>query len=301
MYFFFFRAFHCWENGITSDADAEHRVRMLLNQYKEKLIIEDHMIPDPITLKDGWKREDEDGLTKWPSLYFSDISDYLKTKTSSELMKHLINEYKEGKAYRYFTCKWVKEVFYHVISDKSPYCILKCRVTPSQRISSKPYQVWVIVEKDRDDNPGGAIKSAYCTCTAGLYGACNHIAGLLFRVEAAVLRGVTKPTCTDRLAMWTVPAAKTDLKPCPVSELIFKKDHYSTMMSVDRDRQAANIKGRMSFSPLTAEQDELLKDEDKIRQDLYNIIKPCAPKCSFVELMEGKNLVLRKKHLHHLP
>ena len=109
MYFFFFRAFHCWENGITSDADAEHRVRMLLNQYKEKLIIEDHMIPDPITLKDGWKRED--GLTKWPSLYFSDISDYLKTKTSSELMKHLINEYKEGKAYRYFTCKWVKEVF----------------------------------------------------------------------------------------------------------------------------------------------------------------------------------------------
>ena len=210
-------------------------------------------------------------------------------------MKHLINEYKGGKAHRYFTCNWVKEVYYHEISETSPYCILKCRITLSQRLSSKRYQVWVIVEKDSKENLGGTIKSAYCTCTAGLYGACNHIAGLLFRVEAAVLPGVTKPTCTDCLAIWTVPPAKTTLNPCPVSERIFRKDHYSTTMSVDRDRQAANIKGRMSFSPLTTEQEAMLKYEDKIVRDLYDIIKPHAPKCCFVELMEERKLNVQAK------
>ena len=118
-------------------------------------------------------------------------------------MHHLVNEYKEGKAYRYFTNKWVKEVFFHPVSETLPYCILKCRCTPSQRVSSKPYHVWVIAEKDSKDKPGGKIISTYCTCTAGLHGSCNHIAGLLFRVESAVLRGITKPTCTDRLARWT--------------------------------------------------------------------------------------------------
>ena len=51
-------------------------------------------------------------------------------------MNRLINEYKEGKAYRYFTCHFVIEVFYHKISASSKYCILKCKVTPSQRVSA---------------------------------------------------------------------------------------------------------------------------------------------------------------------
>ena len=173
---------------------------------------------------------------------------------------------------------------------------MKCRVTPSQRLSTKPYQVWAVLEKDSDTKPGGAIKSAYCTCTAGLHGSCNHIAGLLFRIKAAVLRGITKPTCTDRLAMWKVPSAKTELTPCPVSELIFKKDHYGKTFSVDRDRQDANIKGRMSFSPLSAEQEVLVKDEDAMRKKLYELIKPYAPKSCFSEFMEEKKLNVKVKY-----
>ena len=120
--------------------------------------------------------------------------------------------------------------------------------------------------------------------------------GLLFRIEAAVLRGITKPTCTDRLAMWKVPSAKTELTPCPVSELFFKKDHYSKTFSVDRDRQAANIKGRMSFSPLSAEQEVLVKDEDAMRKKLYELIKPYAPKSCFSEFMEEKKLNVKVKY-----
>ena len=193
---------------MIADADAEHRERALLNEYKKKLIVGTRTLPDPPTLKAGWERENEDGLTKWPSVCFSDISDYLKTKTEVDLMTHLINEYKEGKAYHYFTVGWVKELFYHHISENSPYCTLKRKVTPSQRVSTKPYNVWVIIEKDSPVKPGGKILSAYCTCTAGLHGSCNHIAGLLFRIESAVLRGLTKPTCTDRLARWSVPLLK---------------------------------------------------------------------------------------------
>ena len=131
--------------------------------------------------------------------------------------------------------------------------LLKCKVTPSQRLSSKPYDVWAIVVKDSNDNLGGTIKNCYCTCTAGLYGACNHVAGLLFRVESAVMSGITKPSCTDRLAKWNVPSTKTQVSPGPVSSVVFKKDHYRTLASINRTRQEKNVKGRLTFSPLSAE------------------------------------------------
>ena len=52
-------------------------------------------------------------------------------------------------------------------------------VVPSQRVSIKPYDVWAIIEKDKIDKPGGKIYSAYCTCTAGLQGGCNHVVAML--------------------------------------------------------------------------------------------------------------------------
>ena len=238
-----FRAFVAWEDGVFADVEAEHKERQLLAEYKEKLIIDDQVIPDPSTLKKGWLREDDNGLMKWPSIYFLDIAGYLKTRTSADLMKLLVNEYKEGKVFRYFSCGWVKGVFYHPIAPSSEFCLLKCKVTPSQRLSSKPYDVWAIVVKDSNDNLGGTMKNCYCTCTAGLYGACNHVAGLLFRVESAVMSGITKPSCTDRLAKWNVPSTKTQVSPGPVSSVVFKKDHCRTLASINRTRQAKMLKG----------------------------------------------------------
>ena len=288
--FFPFRAFHCWEDGVTADSDQEHKERTLLEEYKNKLLIDDCVVPDPLTLKTGWLKEDENGLVKWPSLYFHDIATYLQTKTSSVLMNHLINEYKEGKAYRYFTCHFVKEVYYHDISASSKVCILKCKVTPSQRISSKPYDVWAFVEKNTNEKAGGTIKHCYCTCTASLHGACNHIVGLLFRVESAVFTGVTKTSCTDHLAKWTIPPAKSDTTPGPVSNIIFKKDHYKSFTTVDREKQESNIKGRISFSPMSEEQRIYLQNDAKVRQDLMNIFKVHAPQSCFMEIMEAKKL-----------
>jgi hypothetical protein len=37
----------------------------------------------------------------------------------------LLNAYKEGKAYGYYSCEWVKSVYYHPISEFSPVAFLK--------------------------------------------------------------------------------------------------------------------------------------------------------------------------------
>ena len=70
---------------------------------------------------------------------------------------------------------------------------------------------WAVCRKDLIDIIGGEILSAYCTCIAGLYGSCNHVAGLLFRVEAAVLTGLSNPTCKSVSAAWDIPKTKTQI------------------------------------------------------------------------------------------
>ena len=110
-------------------------------------------------------------------------------------------EYKQGEAYRYFTDNFISEVCYNNIRDESKYCYLKTTIMstiPTGII--KTYDEWVLLKIDFKYEVGGAILIAYCTCTTGLLKGCNHVAGLLFRVEAAVLIGVTHPTCNSMLA-----------------------------------------------------------------------------------------------------
>ena len=91
-------------------------------------------------------------------------------------------EYKQGKAYRYFTDNFISEVYYNNIIDESKYCCLKTNCLPSQPVLSKPYDVCVLVKNNLKYEVGGAILSAYCTGAAGLLGSCNHVVGLLLKV-----------------------------------------------------------------------------------------------------------------------
>ena len=145
-----------------------------MDEYQRKLKIGDITIPDPLKIKSDWVGE-KNGIEKWPSVIYKNIADYFSL-LGPDFISQLEREYKLGKAYRYYACEFVREIFYHKVDDISPYCILKCRIVPSQRTSAKPYQVWVVITKDcGDDNPGGQIQSGYCTCTAGLKGSCNHV------------------------------------------------------------------------------------------------------------------------------
>ena len=139
----------------------------------------------------------------------------------------LDKEYKLGKAYRYFSCQFVREIFLNDIN--SQYYILKCKVIPSQRVTQKPYDVWALVEKDTSETPGGEIMSGYCTCVAGLQGGCNHIAALLFRIESAVTTGVTNPSKTSLCCEWVIQSrVKIDITPTKAEELFFSNSKYTS-------------------------------------------------------------------------
>ena len=111
---------------------------------------------------------------------------------------------------------------------------------PSQRVNNKPYDVWSVVKKDKIQEPGGEIFSAYCTCTAGLSSTCNHIVGMLFRVEAAVTTGQTNPSKTSVLSSWNIPrGSKVNTKSKPLRDIVFHKSHYTKPQNSFQEREKA--------------------------------------------------------------
>jgi hypothetical protein len=61
-----------------------------------------------------------------------------------------------------------------------------------------------------------------------LQGSCNHIAGLLFRVEYAVRTGLVNLSSTSQRCKWNLPSTKISFtEPRVVSELEWTKVSYS--------------------------------------------------------------------------
>ena len=196
-------------------------------QYRNKLKTETHVLPHPFSLKSGWIGESIHAsihlYTTWTlpntlkKIFFQIVC----------LLHRLNCEYKEGKDFRSFSYDFVKEIYFHDVSDTCPYCFIRTRVTPSQRTSATPYTVWALLQKDKTEQPGGRVKNAYCSCTTGLPGCCNHVFAMLFRVEAVVMQGLAKPTYTGQKPSWNIPKGiKTILGVGPVSEDTFKCQYY---------------------------------------------------------------------------
>ena len=294
-----FRAFVSYSENINVDPNLEEQERNLSNEYQEKLKIKNEIVPDPLSIKQGWLGENS-GIPKWPSIFYNNIANYLSI-LGKEFITQLEREYKLGKAYRYYTCKFLREVFYHKISDSSDYCILKCRVIPSHNTSMTPYFTWVICTKDKgDDDPGGIIHSAYCTCIAGLSGTCNHVTALLFRVDAAVTTGLTNPSKTSKLCQWNVPSGtKINLKPMLAAEMSFTKQHFSNVSEKDRQKEK---EAYLSYLPtLNEEQVHTFSNEDLIRKQLYNAIKDDIKESRIASLIENTPHSKRQKNILNLP
>ena len=62
----------------------------------------------------------------------------------------------------YLSNGWVRAVLYHGLGHENKHCFLKALVNPSLRLSEKPHQPWVAVEKQC-----GTVVTARCTCMAG--------------------------------------------------------------------------------------------------------------------------------------
>ena len=105
---------------------------------------------------------------------------------------------------------------------------MKCKLIPSQCINSKPYDVWAVVQKNKPNESGGYIHSAYCTCTAGILGTYNHVTGMLFGIENAVQTGLTTPSKASVLCTWNIPKGQRgDTTVKPVRDLVFGKSVYT--------------------------------------------------------------------------
>ena len=72
------------------------------------------------------------------SIFYTDIANLLSL-TQPNFIKHHESEYKQGKAYRHFSCEFVREIYINKLNKETPVCILKCKVIPSQCINSKPW------------------------------------------------------------------------------------------------------------------------------------------------------------------
>ena len=156
------------------------------------------------------------------------------------------------------------------------------------KFSNAAYHVWALIEKD-NKTPGGRIQNAYCTCTAGLLGCCNHVIGMLFRLEAAVKNGTTNPSCTSLLAQWNVPTgSKTNLVHKPVRDLVFNRHEYGKTGDETGENISTANDMYHNFKAYNKKDSEFLKDKSAVRNLLYNTLKESIPESCFIELMEGQ-------------
>ena len=189
---------HCEKTPIVPKKKNEER--SIESEYKSKLSIGEKKIPDPLNIDSGWIKEKEGGMTKWPSMYYQDMSRFVNLE-GKEFLAQMDREYKLGKSYTYFADNLVGNILYKDID--SDLCFLKTEVGRSQAMRKKSYKVWAVLTKDKDDeSPGGEILKSYCECLAGLSGVCNHLVGMLFKVENAVTKGLTKPSKTSLKSTW---------------------------------------------------------------------------------------------------
>lgn len=183
------------EQGVPIQLTAEQVEEEIKNEYGNKLLIDNINIPNPFDTKEGWLNED-DGIVHWPMLLYPDIFNYLSFHPS-ELPSKDLSDYKNCKAYSYYKTGWLQPLMFHEISDTCKFAIFKGECRKSEKINDPYHNFWIVIEKK-----SAKIRSAHCTCMAGMSQACNHVASALFRIEAAVRLGLTNPSCTSLSSEW---------------------------------------------------------------------------------------------------
>ena len=78
----------------------------------------------------------------------------------------------------------------------------------------------------------------YIFCFLSLKGSCNHVVGMLFRVEYAVRSGQTRLSSTSRPCVWNAPPVGSSSDPVKLCSQEWNSDHYMDGMHL-------NIKSRM--------------------------------------------------------
>ena len=79
----------------------------------------------------------------------------------------------------------------------------KCR--KSQSIKDPFHKLWIILEKT------AKIRTCHYTYMAGMGETCNHVAAVMYRVEAAVRISLPNPACTSNPNDWLPNRKRQDI------------------------------------------------------------------------------------------
>lgn len=174
-------AFEANDKVVDCPKDISDRLEKEYASLLKKLSID-----DPRQLDDSaWQND----LTTWPSIDLGHIFHYILSTKAFDT--NYIGQYKARKAYSYFKSSRVHQVLTYLPSASNDHVILKSSVTPSMRVSDKPWELWILFSKLT------GVVSAYCPCTAGFSNCCNHVIAVLYKVQFGNERGYTSPTCTE--------------------------------------------------------------------------------------------------------
>lgn len=146
------------------------------------------------------------GWSEWPDVDFSDIYEFLVTRTSF-LTRQQIKNKKSLESYNFVVSGWVKEPYIKPVNVDE--MIVVGEVNHSQSLSLGPLTAWLLMKAD------GRVVFGHCLCMAGLGETCSHTAALLFYMEMGLEIEKSK-SCTDGSNQW-LPAHKRKVVPSPVA------------------------------------------------------------------------------------
>uniref|UniRef100_A0A1X7TL36 SWIM-type domain-containing protein n=1 Tax=Amphimedon queenslandica TaxID=400682 RepID=A0A1X7TL36_AMPQE len=111
---------------------------------------------------------------------------------------------------------------------------LKAKVKPSQRMSQALHEAWVVLDI------AGNVLAGHCSCMAGCGEVCSHVAGVLFKVEAAIRLQLGRMTCTSLPCAWNQAFSKKVLL-SPMIEILFFKPKKTTSETIVKQHEEAKL------------------------------------------------------------
>ena len=159
-------------------------------RYNEKLNIIGEAVDDPYTFNSGFE------IDVMTNIEYPDIYNFL-INTPSPYTKEEFKAYKSLEGYKCLVAGWIGDISVHPVGEDQGKMIVTANVRHSQSVTASPSKSWVAAEKC------GTILCSYCTCMAGLGGACSHIAALRFAAEAH--NRLKDTSCTSQPCAWLSP------------------------------------------------------------------------------------------------
>ena len=127
---------------------------------------------------------------------------------------------------------------------------------------------------------------------ASLGETCSHVAGLLFKTEAAVHTDYTKTACTDEACRWNIDFVKK-VKRAEISDI----DFYSASL-----QQMCNVTAKIKVNATIL---NLCLLATTAKQSRINLLKTCQssnhPPLNHILLANTMNLLFQNTNLHREP